>query len=218
MAVSYSGIQLYNQCPAAFRYKYILKIKGPEPTPETAPALFRGKRLHQEIEDLLTGKRMTLSEDISFYQGFFESMREQGALPEEKYAYTADWKRCEFDADEAMIRGILDAIYLDGDHLHVWEFKSGKIYAEHEKQRALYALFGMLAYPQAKVCRVTNIYLDQRKNAVSEYSSDMVPSYQWVWERSVNKTQPPQPYPEQPSWRCKFCPYSNKVGGRCKKG
>jgi hypothetical protein len=52
MAISYSRIKCYTQCPAKYRYKYRLKIKGGE-TDNTAA--YRGTILHLAAEHYILG-------------------------------------------------------------------------------------------------------------------------------------------------------------------
>ena len=217
ITVSYSGLGLYKQCPSAFQRKCVLKEPAMEPTPESAPALFRGKAMHAEIEDLLEGRRDSLHGDMKFYEQFLSGLRSAGATAENKFAFDHNWDRVDFDSEAAMIRGIDDAAILDQETktLHVYDWKTGKKYPEHAEQRALYGLAGLLTYPQAERTIVSHVYLDQRKTESTEFHADGTEGMKWMWERRCNKVQPPQPYPETPSWKCKFCNYSQRNGGKC---
>ena len=116
-----------------------------------------------------------------------------------------------------MIRGIDDAAIYDPETkvAHVYDWKTGKKYPTHAEQCGLYGLAGLLKYPQAERVIVTHVYLDLRQNAETEYHRDGLVGMQWMYQRKVNRTRPPQPYPEIPSWKCKFCDFSKKRGGKC---
>ena len=215
MAVSYSGISTYVDCPSKFKRKYITKEKsGPPPTRESAPAMFRGTDLHGSIEDVLNNKANKLPQAIQPYDQFVISLRNQGAVPEEAFAFNAKWERVEFDDDTAEVRGFLDCKVAD-KQLIIYEWKTGKIYDSHVEQRHLYGLAGLLMHPEYDRVRVITTYLDLMENRENTYPRDMIKTYQWMWERKINKTKPPQPYPMRPSWKCKFCQFSKKQGGLC---
>jgi len=215
--ISYSGLSLYTGCPASFRRKYLLKevVKYP-PTRETAPAMFRGTDIHNSIEDYLLGKRENLHKEIhKDYFKFCVNLKELETKPELAFAFDANWEPLPFDAEEAEIRGFMDAVLCTEDQLVVYEWKTGKEYPEHATQRHLYGLAALLMYPQHKEVTVTGVYLDQVKNVTNTYLRSQLSTYKWAWARRINKTKPPQPYPMRPSWKCRFCSYSKKQGGTC---
>ena len=217
-AVSYSGVSMYNTCPSSFHRKYNLREEGgPPPTIETAPQMFRGTRIHGSVEDMLLHKVDKLDDEIQPYNGFIMEIRQRGAVPEVPFAFTKAWEICEFDDPLANIRGYLDAKLVEEEpqELIVYEWKTGKKYDEHQQQRALYGLAGLLLHPEHRKIRVITVYMDQMENAETTYEQSMVSSYKWMWDRHINKTRPPQPYPMRPSWKCRYCEYSKNQGGKC---
>jgi len=216
LPVSYSGITMYNNCPSSFKRKYILgEAQGAPATRETAPAMFRGTDLHEAVESLLKGEINQLPKEIGMYNDFCVGLRTQGALPEVEFAFNEEWELVDFDDPTARIRGFLDAKLCTEEQLIVYEWKTGKVYDEHVFQRNLYGLAALLMHPEHKKVRVITTYLDQKMNKETTYTSDMVKSYKWMWDRSINKTQPPQPYPMRPGWKCRWCSFSKRSGGKC---
>ena len=216
MAVSYSGITTYDECPSKFKRKYILKEHGgPEPTRETAPAMFRGTDIHNSIEDMLNGKTHELHKEITKFHPFVKGLRTEGAIAEEAFAYTKDWEPVDFDSPDAEVRGFLDAKLYKPEFARVFEWKTGKEYESHALQRSLYGLVALLEYEEVPSVTVETHYLDIDKIVPTIYYRENLITYKWSWDRRINKTKPPQPYPMRPSWKCKWCPYSRKQGGAC---
>ena len=216
VTVSYSGLGMYDNCPSSFERKYILKEQVREVKEEDAPAMFRGKRIHEGIEKFLLGDDEAIPREAEFYIDFFKSIRKQETLtPEREFAFNPEWVTTSFHDPHAAIRGVIDAVFVDGDTCHVFEFKTGKIYEEHEKQRALYGLAALLLEPIVDKAVVTNIYIDQRKNQSAEFTREEIEAYKWLWSRRMAKVQPPQNYMMRPNWKCKWCAYSQSNGGTC---
>ena len=216
LTVSYSGLGLYENCPSAFNRRYILKEEVHPQGKEQHPAAQRGSAIHRGIELFLLGESDELPEDVEFYADFFAGIRNQNTIkPEHRWAFTEGWEPTTFGSKDAMIRGVVDCVLQDGNTCHVYEFKTGKRYADHVQQRALYGMAALLDHPMVDEAIVSTMYLDQRKHEAVTFKKDMLRSYKWLWDTRIAKVQPPQEYPERPNWKCKYCPYSNLHGGTC---
>ena len=219
MAVSHSGLTLYDQCPSAFQRRYLLReaTSPREPHPNAA----RGSEIHADFERYLLEGGDLPGNGMSAWHSLLIKLRAAGATAEREFAFTKDWEICEFDADEAVIRGKIDAEYWSGDSaqmVDVYEWKTGKNYPEHVHQRSLYGLAGLLIYPDAPGVRIHMPYLDRpnERPTVQEFMQGQINSLKWIYERKINKVQPPQEYPMRQSWKCRFCDYSKKVNnGKC---
>ena len=220
ITVSYSGLTMYDNCPSSFQRKYILKE---EVTREDKgnKARHRGTRLHNEIEAYLRGAEGTIDPTIAYLQPMLQMMREAEATPELKWSFDKLWAPCDFeDKENGRVRGILDAILYNRHEgvVEVYEWKSGRPYPDHEAQRSLYGMAGLLLYPEATKCLTTTLYPDTKKSNVTTLERSMLTANQWVWDRRINKTQPPQPYPLRPNWKCRWCDFSFDNGGKCHAG
>ena len=167
------------------------------------------------MEDYLEGS-LTLSHEMLRFRDFLDVLRKYQAEPERKWAFNQDWVQVDFeDKENGMIRGILDAISLVDGVLEVYEWKTGRKYPDHAQQRILYGLAGLLMYPEVEKCLVTTLYIDTGEKPYTEMLRSSIGEYKWIWERKVNQCQPPQPYTMRPNWKCKFCEYSKRNGGKC---
>lgn len=212
--VSYSGINSYINCPSAFERRYITDEAAG--TPSASPAMSRGTQMHQATEHYLLGKTEELPELLERYRGFFNTLRDQPSLiPEWMWNYSPKWESLDYADLEGMVRGMVDAVMLDGDIAYVYEWKTGKEYPSHSDQRSLYGLAALLCYPQAKEAHVFSVYFDLGYNRTSVFQQDNLVGHKWLWDRKINRMRPPQKYAMRPSWRCKTCIYSKKNGGSC---
>ncbi len=218
--LSYSGIGTYEKCPRKFKYHYIDKLemeKGPVP-----PHLIRGLKLHGQIEDYLNGKLEVreMDPDLMKHMRYIDNLKHQGAIAELKFCVANDWSMQDWDAEEGLLRGIQDVVLVwdDTGYAESIDWKTGKVYAEHCDQRALYALFIFLAYPHVETVRSSSYYLDQNISKNNNYERNKLTSYKWVWEKKANKTRPPQPYPARKGYWCNYCEYGKSKGGPCPNG
>jgi hypothetical protein len=215
ICVSFSGMQMYDQCPSSFQRRYILKEESVgEGT--VSDAMKRGSRIHSGCENYLLGNGDLPVEAKSFTMLFQQLRDEREARPEVKWAFNADWELTKFsDKATAQVRGILDIIHENDGVCYVTELKTGKKYPEHSLQRSLYGLAGGMLYPDCEVITVQTIYLDSGEVVPTVFHADQIPTYQWTWQRLINKCQPPQQYPQRPSWKCRFCNFHEDKGGTC---
>jgi CRISPR/Cas system-associated exonuclease Cas4 (RecB family) len=219
LCVSFSGMNLYGQCPSAFNRRYNLHEKNPGEG-EPSEAMLRGTRVHKGVEEFLLGNEDEIPEEAESFRGLFYALRdERDATPEQKFCFTDDWGTTTFgDSKNGKVRGMLDIAYEHDGTVHVFEIKTGKIYEEHAKQRNLYSLAGLLLYPGTHTVRSTLLYLDSAIQKSVEIPREKEGSWKYYWDQKIKAVQPPQPYTATPSWRCRFCEYNVEKGGTCKEG
>ena len=216
ICVSFSGMQTYDQCPSSFNRRYILKEEVDQGKTGGSPAMQRGSRIHKGCEDYLLDVGELPEEAETFSMFFYALKHQRQARPEVRWAFDSEWNLVDFnDKDAAQVRGILDIIHDDDGTCYVTELKTGKKYQEHALQRSLYGLAGGLLYPECEIITVQTVYLDSGEVVPTVFHADQLSTYQWTWQRLINKCQPPQPYPQRPSWKCRFCDYHKDKGGKC---
>lgn len=217
ICVSFSGMQSYDQCPSSFQRRYILKEAVDQAEGGGgSPAMLRGSRIHKGCENYLLDRDELPEEAKSFRQLFYALKHQRQARPEVRFAFDSEWNLVDFnDKETAQVRGILDIIHDDDGTCYVTELKTGKKYPEHSLQRSLYGLAGGLMYPECEVITVQTVYLDSGEVIPTVFHGDQLETYKWVWQRLINKCQPPQEYPQRPSWKCRFCDYHEDKGGKC---
>lgn len=210
---TYSSIATHKECPRRYKYAYVDKL----PRGDRHEAAVRGDDVHQSAEDYLAGKRDDVHIDILQHQGFFNQLRDAGAQPETKFAVDREWKPCSYDSSDRLIRGKIDIELADAQT--IYELKTGKRYEEHMSQMNLYGLIKLIEWETDHV-DVICFYLDQPLSYKTNpqkisYAKDMVGSYKYFWNLAIEEIENDQTYMANPTWKCKFCPYSRDNKGPC---
>jgi len=232
MRWSLSALGTFEKCPARYNYKYILKI--PEPTRHAAAT--RGIELHKAVEDFVSGKVEKLPSEIDFYTQFLSGLRQHENYPEHKVALTREWTPTEWDGEDTWYRGVLDLKLLTGPKPEgdpgatsgcgtepteavVYDWKSGKIYPDHDDQKSLYSLSTFSEHPSVRRVRAIHVYLDLGQNREITYDRDQMHQLRELWtarvghlERSIQIGA----FMPNPSYGCRYCPFSRSVGGPCR--
>ena len=218
-AASFSRVSLYKKCPASYEWQYVL---GNKEAFSPGPAAERGTRIHNSIEDYFLDRGPLDPEVPDKFVTLFSQMKDSGnhtqVLPEHPFALTDKWEPTQFDADDAWVRGLMDNMFVYEDRLLIHEYKTGQEYPEHADQKQLYAMVGLILYPEFDSVEVQGVYIDGKKIIPTVYSRGHLQSMKFVWERQIKKMALPL-YPARPGMHCRWCPKSSKKeGGSCPLG
>lgn len=216
-AWSYSAVSQHKKCPLAFRFRRIDRL----PEPEGAP-LLRGHDIHAHLAHYLThGHWIPDSPNTpsDHWKGALDALRERGAKPEQQVAFNKDWIPVAWYAPDAFVRVVFDAIIMERDYIEIIEFKSGKVYPEHEQQKRLYALAAMKYHPPAQIGGVRLWYIDQKEEGDS-YAAHRhsVPMLEVEFENFPREFLQDTLYPARPGVHCRWCHFRRSNGGPCEFG
>ena len=212
MIHSLSKYGTFKKCAAQYKFRYVDKL----PTQQSATAS-RGTDLHATIEAYLCGQPITLSAPLDFYQSWLDDLRRiEGLRPEAKLAVTRDWKACDFDSPDAWVRSVLDLLIPPrSGKIPVYDWKSGKIYDDHEDQKELYSLLALLNLEGAYEAEAIHVYVDLGKTTATTYHRDQIPALQEKWTRRFNAVESAVDFPYNPQYACRWCSFSKSNGGPC---
>jgi len=210
---SYSKLSLYEKCPAQYKYRYVQGLATPK-----SMAASRGSEIHASVENFLLGKAKTVHEAAADYMGLFKELKSHKPLIEEKIAISDSWDVVPWAAGWG--RMVIDSYYVEKKAVVMQEWKSGKMYDDHEDQRNLYGTVTMLKHPETKTATVRTIYLDLGKAVKVEYTRDHVEDIIEDFDRRINFLKVDDEMSPRPGWYCRFCPFSrmSSSGGPCKIG
>ena len=219
MVFSYSSLATFKQCPQKFKFAYIDRV---EVTQELAsPAMERGTKIHNSVEDFLLGKSEFLHPDIhKNYGQFMTGLRQEPGklLPEWKWGVTWDFKPCEYSAPNCMIHGYMDAVVLPEDekaNIPLYEWKTGKQYPEHASQANKYATALMIHHPERPGVDAMITYFDQTDYKKIYYPEGMMNNYTHMMRREIDEVVFEKRFPTKPSFKCRWCKFSRDNGGPC---
>lgn len=212
MSWSLSRLGCYDQCPLKYKFRYLLKI----PQGEKGAAASRGVMLHKAVEDFVGGTLNTLPTEIDFYTGFLLNLRGHGDA-EYKVALDQKWRPVEWDSKEVWLKAVLDyRITETPAKSTVFDWKSGKIYPEHDDQKHLYSLTEFARLPELIEVDAVHVYIDLKKQSKKTYRREWAEEGQRRWERKVETMESDTQHIPNPTYLCRFCEFSRAKGGPCR--
>lgn len=211
MSFSLTKVTTHEKCALKYKFRYILNL------PETrGPAATRGVNLHKNIEDYIR-ESIPLPAELNHYQAWLASMQGPNSYPEHKIAVDDKWQLCGWEDPDCYIRSILDLKYVVSDvSVAIYDWKSGKVYDDHDDQKRLYSAMTLAEHPDALEFRAIHVYVDLGKNKEMVFHRDQLPAFQQDWDRRIAAVAQDSEYIPSPGYGCKWCGYSKVVGGPCR--
>ena len=224
-AVSHSRMKTHEGCPRKAKYKFIDKLKEPP-----NPAMERGLEIHKNLEhwvNAVFANEVHEEYDGSTVRGgIYDHIRtvcSEDFLGKPKYiveaerqvAFNRNWEVVDWFAPDCWVRVVFDVVATSpcGSHMFLYDWKTGKIYDDHDDQADLYAV---AAYKMgARAADVKFFYIDQDTVQPYEYSTDELESLVADVEARAELVTSDRLFPTNPGWRCKYCHFRRENGGPC---
>jgi hypothetical protein len=209
---SLSSLGLYEKCGFKYRLKYVEKIK--EVRSDSAS---RGVDNHAIVENFLKGAIPSLPDELGFYRTFLEGLRSYEIYPEHKISLRRDWTPTTWGAPDSWYRGVLDLklVEREKNQAVVYDWKTGKIYPDHDDQKSLYSIAVLSEQPALYQVRAVHVYLDRHDSREKTFHRDQVHDMRKQWEARVQRLEQDPVYIPNPGWHCKYCSFSRAKGGPC---
>jgi hypothetical protein len=212
MRWSLTKLKTAEQCLQKYKFRYIDRIQE-----ERGEAAERGVGKHAIIEGYIRGDLKELSPDLSFYQTFLDGIKKHDYVrPEHKVALKLDLAPCSWDDPEAWYTGVLDLKVVSGDIGYVYDWKTGKIYPDHDEQKELYALATFAEHQNLQEVQTFHVYLDLGKTRQRTYFRTQVSGLWDGWRQRVSILEEKDSFIPNPGFHCRWCSYSKSKGGPCK--
>lgn len=170
IALSWSRLNTYKQCPRKFHLQFISKSFKEE---EKSIHLIKGEQLHKQLEDYVTAKNGAGTMPLGFSPEVRETLPYVDKLykmydavyPEAQVATTQNWKPAEWFGKDAAWRAIWDVIGLSQAACYIGDYKSGKIYpyGEGYGQLHLSACIALNRFQDVPEVHAAYIYIEHKK-------------------------------------------------------
>lgn len=199
--ISYSGMSLYNKCPLKWHDSYILGNREP-----SGKAAERGTMLHDLLEQFFKGNGPypTGNACLAKWEPYMQALKAQGLVAEGEVAVMEDWSPAKFDDPDAWARG-----KIDGETDDIFDWKSGKIYDDHELQGLFYAA---MRYKLS----TKFVYLDIPLHVASwMYTHSQIDDARGQIDEKIRIIRADEEWLPTPGRECQWCKKSWRNGGSC---
>jgi len=212
--IGFSKLDTYRKCPQQFKFQYIDKLPQP-----SSPAMERGQKMHQELENYLRGWATTPPTAALEWQEQLDNLKQLQAKTEVAWGFDMDWNLLpDWFHKDTWLRAKADAFYLtaSGDELVIIDFKSGKYRVPSTEQIELYAICGAsVVCPTVKTVRAEFWFIDANNSYDKTYTRPHLVELRKKYEDYFAPIFKDETWKPQPSNDCRYCAYSNSKGGKC---
>ena len=174
-------------------------------------ALVWGSKVHEAFAEALT-KRTPLPEEMKDYQKWIDQMAagKGELLVEQKYAITKDFQPTEWFGPRAWLRGIADAVRIDGPVALAKDWKTGKSDRVDSTQLMLMAQCIFAFHPEVKKIKTVYTWLQEDCETEETYTRlDVADAWIGLLPRveAYEEQIRSQSFPPKPGKLCyKWCP------------
>lgn len=209
---SLNRLKTYEMCHAKYDYQYNHGLaRGP-----AGPAAQRGIDTHREIEEHLKGAT-PIPHAAGHVTDIIGALKLSGIRFEPEYNLKLDREWKHVIAGDYWYHGVLDLLVFPEPGLaQIRDWKTGRIYPDHDAQKELYSLAVFCAFPETQEIQTFFDYLDLGKTVTRTYHPHMVEPAKDRWQRRVDRMEAATEFVPNPGYGCRWCNYSQSKGGPCR--
>jgi hypothetical protein len=180
----------------------------------------RGSAIHKLAERIVKDKpRSKIPEELSCFTEEIRALQKNKTVRVEvQQAFTNKWGFTDWFGESAWCRVVIDLLYIEKGMLYVVDWKTGKLNDSHSGQLSLYALAGLLLYPDLDEVNVQLFYADHgiiMPEEVKIYTQADVPALKKEWAAKAKPILADRRFPPKPGNACQWCHFSKAKGGQC---
>jgi len=227
---SYSKLSTHQNCPRSFKYKYIDKIRVPE-----KPQIHfdKGKFIHLLLEfngDLAKVKETKDFKEIQknniltkeqykeyyrMYKDFINApagktiLTRKEIMKEFAIGLTPDLEMTKYDANDAVLRGYIDAAYVDekSDTLILVDWKTGKIPQKISFQQLLFYGISLFSKMPFDSILLVYAYVGQKELHKKLLTRADLPKYKLALSQIITSVEQDTVFNKNETALCDWCDY-----------
>lgn len=215
---SYSKLADYEQCPLKFALKHIVKVSEGD-----NDAFVRGNKVHAIAEKYVTATiPEAMPPELNKFETLFREVRanRDQFYTEEQWAYAKDWSVTGWFAKAPMkpawLRCIVDlGANLEGDHVLLIDYKTGKKYATNEDQVECFGMSAMFRFPATRTVETRLWYLDSGEEVIRTYDAADKLRLKAKWNAKVEPMLNDKIFAPRKNDKCKWCAYGKNGYAYC---
>lgn len=221
IALSWSRLSDYQQCPLKFKLKYITKAGNFKEDFDKSPHLVRGSNVHKKLEDYVVqrtsdGKlpvKVTSLPEVEMTKPFVDRFIDnyEVVIPETQICVNANWERVDWFSPDAYYRAIFDLIAIRPSDVAIIDYKTGKIrdYDGGPSGKGQLHLSGAITlhlYPQIPQVKTVYAYVDHKQTLAKDFTQENKQELRDHFDTMHRKVNEDTEFEPQVNEFCKWCP------------
>lgn len=233
IALSWSRLSDYNQCPLKFKLKYIEKDKMFKEDESASPHLVRGSNVHKALENYVVQKqsngelevKITSLPEVENTKPFVDRFLENYTvvIPETQIAIDKNWNRVEWFSKDAYYRAILDLIAIRPTDVAIIDYKTGKMRdydggPSGKGQLHLSGAISLSLWKEVPEVTTTYAYVDHKQTISKKFTQEDREGLVKHFDSEYDKVNSDKEFRPTVNEFCKWCPatramcpYSRKI-------
>lgn len=215
MTWSLSRLKTFETCHAKYDFRYNHKLEDTYKSPYAE----RGIAIHKDIENYLN-RAGPAPEAASFLGPYLAEVLAKADVlvrPEFRLELARGWVPVT-EGLEVWLVSILDLLTTvrAENKAVVDDWKSGKIYPDHDDQKELYAIGVFRLLPEINEVLTQFHYFDIGKVVARTFYRAHAEAAMERWNRRVAKMETATEFIPMPGYHCRYCSFSRARGGPCR--
>ena len=220
IALSFSRLSDYEQCPFKFKSKYIDKSY---PDDSDNPAFIKGNKIHKQLEDYVSflqsqdrdeDKRPIMGTYTEPVVPMIDKLWDASGgrmFPEKQIAVDQDWELCSWydKPHQVKYRVIVDClVFLSDRELLVIDWKSGKVRPYEDGPRTqlkLTALILFNLYPKVEKITCAYMFVEHKETVKAEFQVSEMESIREEFEAAHKEVNIASDFPYKKNRYCNWC-------------
>lgn len=233
IALSWSRLSTYQQCPLKFHLSYISKSFPPET--EKSIHLIKGEQLHKQLEDYVIAKNggvmpLGFSPEVRSTLPYVDKLFSlyTSVHPEAQVACDITWKPAEWFDKTVAWRAIWDVVGLRPQTCFIGDWKSGKMWpygstkadgTPNYGQLHLSAAIALKRFEDVPEVNSAYVWIEHQKVTPIKVTREELPQVIDHFEAEFQRVQMEKAWDPTPNDNCRWCPatktqckFSRKLG------
>lgn len=221
IALSWSRLSDYHQCPLKFKLKYLEKHHLFKEESTTSPHLVRGSNVHKALENYVIQStsngelevKITSLPEVEATKPFVDRFLTNytTVIPETQIAINRNWERVEWFSKDAYYRAILDLIALRPSDVAIIDYKTGKMrdYDGGPSGKGQLHLSGAISlhlWPDIPEVSTTYAYVDHKQTITKKFTQADRQELREHFDEEHNRVNSDTKFRPTVNEFCKWCP------------
>ena len=221
IALSWSRLSDYHQCPLKFKLKYLEKHHLFKEESTTSPHLVRGSNVHKALENYVIQStsngelevKITSLPEVEATKPFVDRFLTNytTVIPETQIAINSNWERVEWFSKDAYYRAILDLIALRPSDVAIIDYKTGKMrdYDGGPSGKGQLHLSGAISlhmWPDIPEVSTTYAYVDHKQTITKKFTQADRQELREHFDEEHNRVNSDTKFRPTVNEFCKWCP------------